>query len=859
MSKVILENGVPFVAASKVSVLGTTGNDIVKVLDFAGTEVTSDASIERVEFARPSTGYTYKATSTGVQVLLNGTVVSNLVNNQKLAFTDGSATVTTEFNPATASVVVKLGGVVVPTTAGAVAFTPNNAAGEASTITTGSGGTGSTTGQAFSLTATAETKTLTSGNDTVDGSLANSINNDIIVDASTTDSDVLNAKVTTTAQTATISNVEKINLDFAGFNLAFNAASVSNGTIVASTTQEFNDKATITGLASNNVNVEVGAGIKNLTLTATTANTGTANVKLAGGDLSLTNGANGVKTLGINSTGSGANIVTLSTSTAAETFNVTGDKDLTVKVGQTQITGDTVSKTLTGTAKANLVVSASAAADLDLKKVVVDTFDFAAASVASGSTATFASGTTNLSTSVVNAIGGTVAADGSATTDVLNLTLNKSQSGLTTSGFETVNLTNNTGAALELGATNVSATGALKVAATDKALTISTLTAKTFDASAVSAAVTITTVAAAETVNTGSGADNITVTAITGVAINVGDGANTVTGSTGADTIIAGAGNDTINASNGADYVVSGAGNDIITIGSNSAVINAGAGDDKVVVSAALSSTVTLIGGDGTDILNITAAGTHDFSASGVSFLGFESAVVDSSSAAITIKFQDANVTANSTFKFEVAGTQTGTVSFDGSSELDGLFNIVSGAGSDSLTGGAGKDTIVAGGGSDAVTGGKGADSINLTETTPARDTVKFASGDSTYTAWDQVTGFAIGSSTTNDLLDLVGTAAAGSSSDLVGTAVSGSNSGIVTFTDTNLTLDGKIAAVGAAVKTQYATVAFEHAGSTYVFQNVDATASAGALTANDIVVQLVGVTGVTELGSTGSTSLLIS
>lgn len=311
MSKVILENGVPFVAASKVSVFGTAGtNDIVKVLDFAGTEVTSDASIERVEFARASTGYTYKATSTGVQVLLNGTVVSNLVNNQKLAFTDGSATVTTEFNPATASVVFKLGGVAVPTTAGAVAFTPNNGAGEASTITTSSGGTGSTAGQAFSLTATAETKTLTSGNDTVDGSLANSINNDIIVDASTTDSDVLNAKVTTTAQTATISNVEKINLDFAGFNLAFNAASVSNGTIVASTTQEFNDKATITGLASNNVNVEVGAGIKNLTLTATTANTGTANVKLAGGDLSLTNGINGVKTLGINSTGSGANIVT---------------------------------------------------------------------------------------------------------------------------------------------------------------------------------------------------------------------------------------------------------------------------------------------------------------------------------------------------------------------------------------------------------------------------------------------------------------------------------------------------------------------------------------------------------------------
>ncbi len=91
MAKVILDKGEVFVAASTVTVLGNTGSETVKIQD--GVSATVDSSIERVEFSRASSAYTYKTTPTGMQVLYNNSPVADVVGGQKLSFTDGSASV----------------------------------------------------------------------------------------------------------------------------------------------------------------------------------------------------------------------------------------------------------------------------------------------------------------------------------------------------------------------------------------------------------------------------------------------------------------------------------------------------------------------------------------------------------------------------------------------------------------------------------------------------------------------------------------------------------------------------------------------------------------------------------------------
>lgn len=180
MAKVILDANETYTVASASTIFGAAGsNETVKVLD--GAAVTFGGDVERVEFAGASTAFTYKATTTGVQVLKGTTVVANVVNNQKLAFTDGSATVSVTFDAATASNVVKVGTQTVTATAAAPTFTPNNAAGEASTLTAGSSST-PTTGQSFTLTTVAgEVLNGTSGDDTFTATQATYQTGDVVI------------------------------------------------------------------------------------------------------------------------------------------------------------------------------------------------------------------------------------------------------------------------------------------------------------------------------------------------------------------------------------------------------------------------------------------------------------------------------------------------------------------------------------------------------------------------------------------------------------------------------------------------------------------------------------------------------
>jgi hypothetical protein len=130
ITKVLLGFCGTFIAASDASFFGNLGFETVKVQDRVA--VSLDGNVERVEFARPSSSYTYQATPTGIDVLLSGNRVASVVNGEKLSFTNGSAMVAVTFTPQ--GLGFTLGGSTVSTTASAIAFTPNNSIGEASTL-----------------------------------------------------------------------------------------------------------------------------------------------------------------------------------------------------------------------------------------------------------------------------------------------------------------------------------------------------------------------------------------------------------------------------------------------------------------------------------------------------------------------------------------------------------------------------------------------------------------------------------------------------------------------------------------------------------------------------------------------------
>jgi hypothetical protein len=130
ITKIPMVSGATFTAVSDAAFYGNSGFETVKIQD--GVAVTLDGNIERVEFARSSSSYTYQATPTGIDVLLSGNRVASVVNVEKLAFTNGSAMVAVTFTPQ--GLGFTLGGSTVSTTASAIAFTPNNSIGEVSTL-----------------------------------------------------------------------------------------------------------------------------------------------------------------------------------------------------------------------------------------------------------------------------------------------------------------------------------------------------------------------------------------------------------------------------------------------------------------------------------------------------------------------------------------------------------------------------------------------------------------------------------------------------------------------------------------------------------------------------------------------------
>jgi hypothetical protein len=871
-------------------VFGSTGTEKV-VVNSGVTGVVVDANVERVDLPGASSAYTFQQAGNQLKVFSGATVVATIplqddTDGTQVVFTNGSVSAKVGATGLT------LGGATVPSTA-AAAVTPTTID---ATVTSGSGSStgGTTTGQTFSLTTATETKALTTGNDTVDGAtVANSADGDNIVDSLNTDSDVANITLTKAPTTGPVfANVEKINLALNYFDPSFDASKVTNGTIVVSTAQEGNSKATFTGVGTNGVKFEVGTGINTLTVNGTTSASDSTSIKLAGGNSTLTVGTTTLlETVALNSAGSAANVVTLTNSTSAETFSVTGSQDLTLKATATNLAGDTLTKAM-DSGKTVAVQLTALAATADLKAVAADSFSTTSTSTALGAnTLTFAAGTTNLTingTDQLDNAASVLAATGTGTTDVLNLTLAADQANVDTSTFETVNL-NYTGSTVDLslatlkGGTVTSAvsnyvlTGARNVtltSVTGKSANLSGLTGTstaTVTSANTTSGISVTTTGNNDTINLSSlttgkgtvvaGAGNDTITGGAGDdSVNAGAGNDSITASAGNDSVDGGDGNDIINTGAGSNFVLGGAGDDTINLTTGTDAVVAGAGNDTVTVSGAnLTSADTLVGGDGTDTVSITTAVLGAATAfDNVS--GFEN-ISFAALGANTVTAVDSLIASGATLTVDFA-TPTGIVTWNGSAETDGNLKltvaasnfahvVTGGAGADNITigvsttavsvaGGAGADTIaVSGAAAHSVKGGAGADTIDMG--TSVAGVIQLASiTDSTTGSADAISNYTLTSEKV-DLSAITNFTTTVASNVTASLSVGGIATGLYTASTSGAftSLTDAITRVGADVKTAGSAVVFNYGSDAYVFVDVDGAAT----TSNDILVKLVGVT----------------
>ena len=160
----------------------------------------------------------------------------------------------------------------------------------------------------------------------------------------------------------------------------------------------------------------------------------------------------------------------------------------------------------------------------------------------------------------------------------------------------------------------------------------------------------------------------------------------------------------------GDDTLTGGSQNDTLLIGLGDDTVHAGAGDDAIVVDDSWSSTDVIDGGTGLNILQASGGATVTLGAS--SLLGIGSIYLDPGGN-YDIATHDANVASGATLIVDAQSlAPTERLSFDGSAETNGQFQIYGGFGNDTAMGGAGTDLIALGAGSDTAIGGGGNDTI---------------------------------------------------------------------------------------------------------------------------------------------------
>jgi Ca2+-binding RTX toxin-like protein len=182
----------------------------------------------------------------------------------------------------------------------------------------------------------------------------------------------------------------------------------------------------------------------------------------------------------------------------------------------------------------------------------------------------------------------------------------------------------------------------------------------------------------------------------------------TVTGSSGANSIITGGGVDTIDGGGGADTISSGGGDDVITYRGTEVSINAGTGNDTLVLAASGGITAIDLG---------VAAGADQTTGDGVAVSNFEYVNASALSTGITI-------TGSSGTNFITGGS--------GADIIDGA------GGADTIAAGAGNDTVTYRGSETSIDGGSGTNTLVLATAT----TVNLSVADQTTIDVTTVTNF---------------------------------------------------------------------------------------------------------------------
>jgi hypothetical protein len=450
---------------------------------------------------------------------------------------------------------------------------------------------------------------FTDGNETITGMSATMANTDTLLDPSSTDADVLNVTVTA-ATTITTSNIETVNISYAvadqtftGSNIGTTAYNVSGA--VAGKLATPTSGATITLDGYSRV-LELDA----LVLTGTTAagSAETISVALSGathGSTAATQsgvaidatGNDNLETLNIASNGAAANAFTLSVIDSETVGKVvtSGDQDLTIRFAEALLDGKTIDGTAS-TGEVNLSmatgggITTNAANWSGVDNIVYRDADATAGaatlnSVTSGQNVEVANSVTTLTVSTKGAAYSLMAdaaslqLNGSSTTAGVTVTTYDAQNAkalsLASEGLasSTAATAANTISNLDGDFTTITITGDTSLAITDldieavqTATTATTARAVVVDASAMTGNAFLSTTASADakvsyTITGTLGADTI-VANNSGSTLSGGAGADTLTGGNGVDTISGGAGADHIDASFGADKLTGGDGAD---------------------------------------------------------------------------------------------------------------------------------------------------------------------------------------------------------------------------------------------------------------------------------------------------------
>jgi Ca2+-binding RTX toxin-like protein len=770
MTKVILEAGDNYIAASAATIYGSTGSETVKIQD--GVTVTTDASVERIEFTRASSDYSYKATSTGVQVSYNGTVVANLATGGKVAFTNGSAAIASSFDATTGTATFTLGGKAVPTTAttGTVlAPTVSNATGEASTLTPSTATSSSTYSiaaaagsvteggaVAFTVTASSASATATTLSYQISGvAVGASVNAASTADFSSVTGTVTLPANATTATFSVVPTNDGVVEGFEGFKVSlldssFNTVATSGSVVIAdgvSSGQAFTltvgADTTLVGGAGNDTFTGL-VGTNGLSANGTTLNAG-----------DVLDGGAGTDTLNISI--SGTNTGGATTTTSAVTLS--GIENISVNnYGTAGTPNDNTINLAQATGVTNISLASSAASG-DTNFTVVRNLV----------TAGMGNGAGDLSIQYTD-----TAVAGTADTQTLNLT---GQTGgtftvtaATTGGIESLNIASNTVANTIAVAsstlTAITITGDQNLTLTEG--TTNTLTS--VNASALTGKLVFTTddVTAINVVG-GSADDKVTL----GTTFTSADSIN---GGTGNDTLsigtTIGASTDLVNVTNIETLAITGNNNvtlatnvsptifDLSAVGTNGLTLSSGytnattvkisSGDTvnnsgaKVnltvnLAGAALNTNTTITGGTGTtagtDTLNLTADSTASAGTDFTNITNVESIVIvdggDDALAGLKPAGQDVNLNLGSyaqTLIIDASALDAASIDNNADGKINdsdisaevltvtggsaATLNITGGAAADQITAGAQNDTINGGAGNDTIDTGNGNNSV---------------------------------------------------------------------------------------------------------------------------------------------------